>query len=107
MNSSGANPSRLVPPGSCNQNANPPVIADDMPDNMISTAKSILGNEIWSEIPDQNRSSPKRRFMPVERNSAQLCFFRRLTFSAELSLRDFFRLTFSASTGIFLLRPET
>jgi hypothetical protein len=78
-----------------------------MPDNMISTAKSILGNEIWSEILDQNRSSPKRRFMPVERNSAQLCFFRRLTFSAELSLCDFFRLTFSASTGIFLLRPDT
>jgi hypothetical protein len=52
MNSSGANPSRLVPPGSCNQNANPPVIPDATPDNMISTANSILGNEIWNEIPD-------------------------------------------------------
>jgi hypothetical protein len=52
MNSSGASPSRLVPPGSCNQNANPPLIPDDIPDKMISNAKSILCNEICDEIPD-------------------------------------------------------
>src|SRR5271169_6748554 len=45
MNSSGASPSRLVPPGICNHNANPPCI----PDKMISTAKSILYNEIPDE----------------------------------------------------------
>jgi hypothetical protein len=42
MNSSGASPSRLVPPGSCNQNANPLRI----PDKMITDAKSLPCNKI-------------------------------------------------------------
>src|SRR5208282_1910195 len=42
MNSRGASPSRLVPPGSCNQNAHPPAKPDDIPDKIISTIKSIL-----------------------------------------------------------------
>jgi len=52
MNSRGASPSRLVPPGSCNQNANPPAIPDHVPDKIVSTAKSIPYNEIDDEIPD-------------------------------------------------------
>lgn len=47
MNSSGASESRLVPPGSCNQNANPLCI----PDKMITDAKSIPCNKITTKYP--------------------------------------------------------
>ncbi len=70
MNTRGASPSRLVPPGSCSQNAKTPGI----PENMISTAKLIL----CSEIPYSNRDRRNRPSSLAERNSAQVCFLRRL-----------------------------
>ena len=39
-------------PGTCNQNANPLVSPDHVPDKIVSTAKSIPYNEIDDEIPD-------------------------------------------------------
>ena len=46
MNSRGASPSRLEPLGICNHDAKTPVVPGskikDMPNNMISTVKSIL-----------------------------------------------------------------
>ena len=68
MNSSGASPSRLVPPGSCNQNANPPVIPDAMPDKTISTATwspvTNYATKTWSR--PQQRKQKKWQAMLSE-----------------------------------------
>src|SRR5664279_3249954 len=88
MNSRGASPSRLVPPGNCNQNANPPSI----PDKMVSTPKSIL----YNEIPDEREPLRSPPFRSLERKTAQVCFFCLTSFAQMLGHR----------AGIFLLRPE-
>src|ERR1700722_5427781 len=96
INSSGASPSRLVPPGSCNQNANPPCIPPNQPDTMISPAKSILCNEIKIKPPTRNPPNP----IPPE-----ACFqATRLKLSTSLLL---FTAESSVRTcGNFLLWPE-
>src|SRR5208282_6404964 len=93
INSSGASPSRLVPPGNCNQNANPPVTPDDMPGKMSSTPKSILWNEICDANPIETAAAQSA---PSGQSSATRHKF--ASFAAELSLLSF--------GNSFLLWPE-
>src|ERR1017187_3274179 len=70
MNTRGASPSRLEPPGSCSHNAK----TQGIPEKNNATAKLILCNE----IPYSNRDRRNRPSSLAERNSAHVCFFRRL-----------------------------
>src|SRR5580658_2628525 len=100
MKSRGARLSR-PPPGSCNQNANPPLTTNDTPDDMISTAKSILDNEICNEVPHQPRPLTALR---SGLGRAELGTSLPLS---SLNFPQHPRKNFRLPTGIFLLRPET
>src|SRR6266568_7971039 len=81
MNSKGASPSRLVPPGSCNQNANPP----GPPAKIISSAKPFPYNEIIDETAAS--SQPLPAFCRTLLGTSLLL---PLAWLSLLNLRDFF-----------------
>ena len=96
MNSSGASPSRLVPLGICNQEANPL----RSPFKIISNAKLILCNQISNEIPP-NSASREALLRPCPAGLGTSLLLSPLNFPCRALL------TSAPNCGnYFLLRPE-